>query len=97
MKNKIAEVNFDCAEYVGDGRDGVYVQAAYYGETEHEKGWYVSCVVDSDTGSFVDGLVSDDGPWPTETGAMDAGRGAAKDWCIENSVNYEEGDDDEEA
>lgn len=81
----IAEVDFDEAEYVGDEEDGVYVQAAQ----GPDGGWYVSGVVDSNTGSFVDSLFTDDGPYDSYDEAMDAGKGGAADWCINNNVNYD--------
>jgi len=83
-KKPIAEVDFDDGEYIGDGQDGVYVQAA-----EGPDGWYVSTVVDSDTGGFVDSLCKDDGPYPTEKEALRAGRHSAMDWCMENRVSVD--------
>lgn len=86
----IAEVDFDEAEYIGDGSDGVYVQAAEYRGKKHAKGWYVSGVVDSDTGSFVSALFTDDGPYGTYEKAMEAGRFSAQNWCLDNGVSYYE-------
>jgi hypothetical protein len=85
---RIAEVSVDEAEYVGDSHDGVYVQAAEYTGDEREHGWYVSGLVDSDTGSFVDVLFADDGPYPDQASAMEAGRSAAIEWCYANDVDY---------
>lgn len=79
---KICVVDVDSAVYVGDGDDGVYVAAA-----EHDGKWYTSSLVDSDTGSFVDSLVVDDGPYDSEDEALEAGVGGALDWCMENEVN----------
>ena len=45
-------------------------------------------MVDCDTASFVDALVTDDGPYPTEKEAITAGCYGAADWCIENNVRY---------
>ena len=86
-KKQIAVVDVDVATYVGDGKDGVYVQAA-----EGKDGWYVSTLVDSETGSFVDALVTDDGPYPSEGEAMVAGTNGAKDWCLDNDVRWDDDD-----
>lgn len=51
MHVKVVHVDVDKAEYIGSNSDGVYVQA-----DEGPEGWYVSGVVDSDTGHFVDDL-----------------------------------------
>lgn len=85
---RIAEVSVDEAEYVGDSHDGVYVQAAEYTGDEHEHGWYVSGLIDSDTGHFVDVLFADDGPYPDQASAMEAGRSAAIEWCYANDVDF---------
>lgn len=87
----IAEVDLDEAEYVGDEQDGVYVQAAQGPDGM----WYVSTVVDSNTGNFVDSLETDDGPYGSYSEAMEAGKGTAAEWCIDNGVDFEEADDDE--
>jgi len=84
---RIAEVSVDEAEYVGDSHDGVYVQAAEHTDKDHT-GWYVSGLVDSDTGSFVDVLFADDGPYPDQASAMEAGRSAAIEWCYANDVDF---------
>ncbi len=82
----IAEVDFDNPDaYVGDENDGVYV-----GVGEGPDGWYVSTVVDSNTGSFVDNLVMDDGPYPTEAEALEAGKNQAIEWCLDNGVEWDE-------
>ena len=71
----------DGATYIGSGDDGVYFDAA-----EGPDGWYMSAIVDSDTGHFVDSLVTDDGPYETRERAIEAGRNAAYDWCMNNDV-----------
>jgi hypothetical protein len=82
----IAEVDFDAPDaYVGDEDDGVYV-----GVAEGSDGWYVSTVIDSYTGSFVDSLIMDDGPYPTEAKALEAGKGQAIEWCLDNRVSWED-------
>jgi len=82
-------VNFDVdkAQYIGDDNDGVYYQIA-----KGAQGWFVTAVVDSDTGSFVDNLFVDDGPYDSAFEAERAGRDAAVTWCHDNEVSY--GDDD---
>jgi hypothetical protein len=72
------------ASYIGDDRDGGYYQSA-----EGPDGWYVSNIIDSDTGGFVDNYITDDGPYPTETEANEAGANGLRDWCLENDVRYE--------
>ena len=81
----IVKFDPDDAWYVGDENDGVYYQVA-----EGADGWYMTAVVDSDSGSFVDNLTTDDGPYDTERAALDAGRCAAKEWCIWNDVSYDD-------
>jgi hypothetical protein len=73
----------DYAEYIGSGEDGVYVAAA-----KGPKGWYTSSVVDCNSASFCDSLITDDGPYPSEEEALKAGRFGAMDWCIENDVDF---------
>ena len=85
----IAEVDFDEAEYRGDGEGGVYYQA----EEEGYNRWFVSGVVDS--GEFVEDLFTDDGPYWTEEEALEAGENAALEWCIENSVDWRDDDSEE--
>jgi len=76
-------VDFDSARYYGDGDDGVYYQVF-----EDSKGFFwLSAVVDCDTGGFVDGLVDEDGPYDCESSAWLAGDYAAGDWCAENDVH----------
>lgn len=77
MAECIAEVNVDEAAYVGDGVDGVYI-----GVSEGPDGWYVSTV-------YVDALVTDDGPYPAEAEALEAGKGQAIGWCTDNGVLWD--------
>jgi hypothetical protein len=85
-KAQIAVVNVDHAEYIGDPDDGVYYQVA---KGPDEK-WYGSALVDCNTGSFVDSLVTDDGPYDYEGQAETAMADAAKQWCFDNDVNFED-------
>lgn len=82
---KIVQFNVDYATYVGDEKDGVYYQTA-----RGPDGWYLTAVVDSDTGHFVDTLTEDDGPYETEERADMAGRDCAIEWCFTNNVSYED-------
>jgi hypothetical protein len=77
--------NVDAATYLGDGEDGVYYLAAKSG-----KKWYVTVVVDSNTGGFVMDIYTDHGPFDTEEDAKGFGENAAYDWCVENGVNTDE-------
>lgn len=48
------------------------------------RGWYVTVVVDSNTGHFVADLATDDGPYKTEADAYEAGLHTAQDWFSDN-------------
>ena len=85
-KSKV-DWDVDAATYVGDGTDGVYFQIQACPD-----GWYMTAVVDSDTGSFVDTVVSDDGPYATAEEATQAGRSFAENWCADNQVSTEDED-----
>jgi hypothetical protein len=76
------KVDVDEATYFGDENDGVYYQAF---EDEDGK-WWMSAIVDCDTGGFVDTLADSEGPYDTEEGAMIAGRDCAWEWCSWNEV-----------
>ena len=80
-------VVFDCdeASYLGDERDGVYYQVA-----EGPGGWFLTVVVDCDTASFIQTTTADDGPYASEAEALEAGKGAAIEWCANNNVEWEE-------
>jgi len=83
--SQIVPWNVDHAIYVGDDEDGVYFQTA-----KGPDGWYVTAVVDSNTGAFVDTILDDDGPYETEEDAEVAGRDCATQWCFDNEVNFKE-------
>jgi hypothetical protein len=84
----IVDFNVDEATYVGSEEDGCYYQCAEHSDAEQPEkaGWYVTVVVDSDTGGFVMDILTDDGPYPSEEEASGAGRGTAIEWCINNGV-----------
>lgn len=82
---RVVEFDADEALYLGDGDDGVYYQSA-----EGRDGlWYVTVVVDSNTGGFVDNIYTDNGPHGSEEDANEFGENAAIDWCITNDVEYD--------
>lgn len=85
----IVDFDPDHAVYIGDGEDGVYVQTA-----EGEGGWYVTTVVDCNTGSFCENGLTDDGPYPTEDEAAGAGVEYAQDWCWSNDVSFDDDGND---
>lgn len=85
MADKIVPFDVDVAAYYGNGKDGCYYQTA-----KGPDGWYVTVVVDCETGSFVQDLVTDDGPHPSEESAESMGHETAVDWCLENDVYPEE-------
>lgn len=82
---RIVNWNVDEARWVGDSEDGCYYLA---GQHPKHNGWYVTVVVDSETGSFVDDLVVDDGPYPTESEAWQAGLNMGINWCLDNGVSF---------
>lgn len=89
MSDDIVPFSADDATYVSDGTDGCYYQVAEGADGE----WYVTVVVDSDTGGFVDTIYRDGGPYRTREDAEARGRSIASEWCIDNQISFE---DDEE-
>lgn len=81
MRDDIVQFNVDAAHYIGDDYDGCYFQVAEVGGD-----FFVTVIVDCDTGGFVHELAHDDGPYPTEAAAEAAGRNAALEWCTINGV-----------
>jgi hypothetical protein len=86
----IISFDVDQAEWVGDEQDGCYVYVEEVASGEHKPGWYTTVVVDSETGSFVDNLCSDQGPFETRDEALESGMCVACDWCLTNAVSWEE-------
>ena len=87
--SQIVAVDVDDSNYVGDEDDGVYWSVG-----EGTDGWYVSTMVDCNTSSFTADYQIDDGPYASEKEAMEAGRCAGLEWCMENGVNTDdEGDE----
>ena len=78
-------VNFDVDEatWIGDDKDGCYVQVG-----SDADGWYYTVVIDSETGHFVDDLATDIGPYATKEEARQGGASCAIDWCLTNNVEY---------
>ena len=84
------EFDTDEAEYVGNGRDGVYYQTQEYCGK-----YFVTAMVDSESGHFTEDILTNDGSYDTEQEANDVGLAAATDWCEENDVDTtEKGEDD---
>lgn len=79
------DFNVDDAIYVGDEEDGVYYQVE-----QGPRGWYVTTVVDSNTGGFVDTLEDTAGPFATQAEAMLHGRDVAVGWGFDNQVEFDE-------
>jgi hypothetical protein len=73
----------DYASYIGDEQDGVY-----YSVGQGPDGWYLTTVVDCDTGHFVDTMDDDDGPYESELEATAGGQSAGTEWCMFNEVNF---------
>lgn len=80
----IVQWDVDAANYLGNEEDGVYWQVA-----KGADGWYVTVVVDSNTGGFCTNAFTDHGPYQTEGAANTFGQGQAIEWCVYNSVPYE--------
>jgi len=80
----IVRFNVDEAHYIGDEDDGCYFQVRGFAGV-----WFVTVVVDCDTGSFCENLTTDGGPYYSEDAAALAGQRAATDWCMENNVGFE--------
>lgn len=89
-RKPIVDWDIDEAHYLGDGADGCYWLTA---EGPDGK-WYVTVVVDSDTGHFVDNMCTDMGPFDVEADADAFGRNAAADWCMTNEVSLDEDEND---
>ena len=76
------EVDFDAPDaYVGNEEDGVYLSVG-----EGTGGWYVSAAVDSDSGAFVETLMTDNGPYDTHEAALSIGKYWAYSWCATNGI-----------
>lgn len=78
---QIAVVDMDEAFYLGTGQDGVYFDA-----DQGPDGWYVSTVVDTDTGAYCGGMTFDDGPYATRGRALEAGLDVAYEWLVTNEI-----------
>ena len=85
----IATVDFDNAYSVCAG-EGEQVDCVYFDVAEGSDGWYMSASIDCDSASFTDTYVVDDGPYPSEEAAMQAGMNAASQWMADNDyTDYE--------
>jgi hypothetical protein len=79
---RIVEFDVDEAKYLGGEEDGVYWMTA-----QGPDGWYVTVVIDSDTGGFVENLETDAGPFSSEGDADQYGRNQASDWLMANMID----------
>ena len=86
-------VNFsaDEATYVGDQGEGCYYQVGQGLDLKY----YVTVVVDSERGAFVQDLEADTGPYDKDDQAATRGRVVAEGWCIDNDVDLDPQDDAE--
>jgi len=73
---------FDEGTYTGNGEDGGYAVAAGSGDR-----WYVSVLLDCDSGGFCMVTLDTDGPWKTEEDALQAGEDHVLEWMIDNGLN----------
>jgi hypothetical protein len=80
------EYEEDEAAIFGDGTDNTLV---YVGQCRCCGAWHANVTVDCETGSFVDDLATDLGPFSSREEAVKAGMYPAKDWCIEHGVSLE--------
>ena len=69
--------------YVGSEDDGCYVQVD---ELPHGCGFQLTVTVDSETGSFVEDIMTFDYGHKTRADAQRVGLRAALEWCSNNSV-----------
>jgi len=83
----IVKFNVGHASYVGNDEDGCYYQTA-----ETDEGWFVTVVVDCGSAAFTADYLVDEGPFDTEQEAELAGEAAGQEWCINNEVDWDDGD-----
>jgi hypothetical protein len=86
--------DIDSAESLcNSGRSGGN-HCVYWQTAEGPDGWYVTVVIDSESGGggFVDNLATDDGPYATEAEAHCAGLHTAADWFYDNNVRFTQKD-----
>jgi hypothetical protein len=83
----ICAVNVDAPDGCigGIGTDDVI----YWSIVEQPGGFYVSTLIDSETGHFVEPGVTDDGPHLTWNEANEAGKDHAMEWCYANDLSPE--------
>jgi hypothetical protein len=81
----------DSGEWYGvfDGAEGGIIEAA-----EHDGGWLVSVLLDSEGGGFCMLGLTDDGPYDSEPEAMQAGRDYVSEWLIDNGLPLPEEETD---
>jgi hypothetical protein len=83
--SNIVTIDVDNAYSVSTDDDSVYFEVE-----ENSKGWWMSSMIDCDSAGFVDGLITDDGPYATEKEAVQAGYNCALEWMANNDYfDYE--------
>ncbi|MHC4298003.1 MAG: hypothetical protein ACYS7Y_11930 [Planctomycetota bacterium] len=65
------------------GSDDDDDDVVYWSVAEGPDGFYVSTLIDSEAGSFVEPGVTDDGPYLTWDKANEAGKDHAMEWCYD--------------
>ena len=82
--DRVVKFDKDDAEYVGDEENGVY----YHVASNDGLGWYFTAVVDCE--AFVENMYVDEGPYKSKGEASEAAHNVATEWCINNSVTYDD-------
>jgi len=76
-------MDYDYEDYIGDEEDGCYVRV-----TECNSRFWLTVTVDSNTGHFVDDLLTDE-ECSSLGQAQLWGRTVAIDWCLTNGVHWD--------
>jgi hypothetical protein len=76
----------DAQGYVGDELDGAY----YFAQEGPLGGFFVSLLLDSDTGAYCMAGTLDDGPYETLAEAQEAGHDMAVEFCLEQEIDFDD-------
>jgi hypothetical protein len=89
-KDIVVKWDIDSAESLCGGYRNAssYDDCVYWQVAKGKDGWYVSAMVDSKTGNFVDDLFTDDGPYDTEAEAHEVGLLSATNWINDNGFQF---------
>ena len=82
----ICEIDIDTAYSCSSESEDGTVDTVYWNVCQQPNGWYLSAMVDSDTGHFVESLGMDDGPYDNEHDATVGGINAALQWHTDNET-----------